>query len=174
MTRAILFALLLVGACDAEGATDPARNDGPGFRAAARALDGDTLAADFRLLGVDAFESRQMCEKAGSCWPCGKFAQDLAAKLLKGSEAEIRLTNTRSYGRPVAVVTIDGQDLGEALIRAGLAIPQPQFLKGDPDRENRYDSAYVLALNARAGAHAGSWLPPAEWRRGRRLQCERR
>src|SRR3546814_8027854 len=49
MYRFLCF-LFLVSACDVRGA--PVNE--PGFTASARALDGDTIAADFRLLGVDA------------------------------------------------------------------------------------------------------------------------
>ena len=49
------------------------------FDAKARALDGDTVAVDFRLLGVDAFERGQLCRRASGCWQCGKAAQDFAA-----------------------------------------------------------------------------------------------
>ena len=48
------------------------------FDAKARALDGDTVAVDFRLLGVDAFERGQLCRRASGCWQCGKAAQDFA------------------------------------------------------------------------------------------------
>jgi len=168
-----LLAVLFLGACNVQGAAETIAPDGPQFHARVRALDGDTVAADFRLLGVDAFESRQLCEKAGACWACGKAAQDFAAKALKGGEASIRLTGTTTYGRPVAIVTAGGKDLGEEMIRAGFAIPQPQFLRRDPDREDRYQSAHVEALNAQAGGLAGTWLSPSDWRRGKRLACER-
>ena len=145
----------------------------PGFTASARALDGDTIAADFRLLGVDAFERRQLCERARSCWECGKAAQDHAARILGEADAQIRLTNRSSYGRPVATVTVKGRDLGETLIRAGLAIPQPQFLKTDPARAKQYTEAFAAAQRNKAGAFAGQWIEPARWRRGDRLACER-
>src|SRR3546814_10595450 len=88
MYRFLCF-LFLVSACDVRGA--PVNE--PGFTASARALDGDTIAADFRLLGVDAFERRQLCERARSCWECGKAAQDHAARILGEADAQIRLTN---------------------------------------------------------------------------------
>lgn len=145
----------------------------PSFNARARALDGDTIAADFRLLGVDAFERGQLCEKQGACWQCGKTAQDLAARTLRGGEASIRLSPHASYGRPVATVSVAGRDLGELMIASGLAIPQVQFLKADPARAARYDRAFSDAQRAKAGAFAGRWIEPARWRRGDRLSCER-
>lgn len=143
------------------------------FGAQARALDGDTVAVDFRLLGVDAFERRQLCQKVSGCWQCGKAAQDFAANALRSRSAMIRLTPLSSYGRPVATVTVDGRDLGERMIRAGLAVPQAKYLRSDPSRAARYQSAFAQAKAARAGAFAGRWVEPARWRRGERLRCER-
>ncbi|MCW2351723.1 thermonuclease family protein [Sphingobium sp. B12D2B] len=142
--------------------------------ARARALDGDTVAVDFRLLGVDAFERRQMCQGRDGCWSCGKAAQDLVAKLLRSKTAEIKLTSASTYGRPVATVSIDGDDLGERLISAGLAIPQVQYLRGDPRRAARYKAAFAQGKARKVGALAGRWTEPSKWRRGERLQCERR
>ncbi|MFD1104443.1 thermonuclease family protein [Sphingobium olei] len=147
--------------------------DTQSFTARARALDGDTVAADFRLLGVDAFERRQLCERNGSCWECGKAAQDLAARTLRDSDATISLTASSSYDRPVATVSVNGRDLGELLIRAGLAVPQPQYLKIDQPRAVRYSRAFADAQRERAGALSGRWIEPARWRRGDRLSCER-
>lgn len=113
---------------DARGRGDSA------ITARARALDGDTVSIDIRLLGADAYESRQMCRGASGCWPCGKAAQDFAARLLRSGPATIRLTGDATYGRPVGTVTVDGRDLGEAMIAAGYAVPMPQYLKRDPDR----------------------------------------
>lgn len=169
MIRAMVLAALAVASC---GASQVASDRG--FDAKARALDGDTVAVDFRLLGVDAFERRQRCERRGGCWECGKAAQDLAAKLLHSKTADIKLTSTSTYGRPVATVTVDGIDLGERLIRAGLAIPEAQYLRADPGRAGRYAAAFSQAKLDRAGALAGRWIEPSSWRRGERLQCERR
>ncbi|WP_337847821.1 thermonuclease family protein [Sphingomonas sp.] len=168
MRRLIALALLAMMACFPFAA-----REATSFNATARALDGDTVAADFRLLGVDAFERGQLCEKHGSCWRCGKAAQDLAARMLRQGDAEIRLSTQQSYGRPVATIMINGQDLGEMMIRAGLAVPQPQLLKSDPLRVQRYARTFSNARQSKAGAFAGRWLEPALWRRGSRLACER-
>lgn len=143
------------------------------FDAKARAIDGDTVAVDFRLLGVDAFERGQLCQRVSGCWQCGKAAQDFAANALRSKTATIRLVSSSSYGRPVALVTVDGADLGERLIRAGLATPQANYLRGDPARLRTYNAAFIEARQRRAGAFAGDWIEPSRWRRGDRLSCER-
>ncbi|TGX49064.1 thermonuclease family protein [Sphingomonas gei] len=170
MMRTIFLAALALGSCEAASEVDNDRS----FNARTRALDGDTVAVDFRLLGVDAFERRQPCERRGACWQCGKAAQDYAATLLRSKTAQIRLSPSTTYGRPVATVTVDGADLGERLIRAGLALPKAQYLRGDPRRAARYATAFSQAKAAKAGALSGGWIEPSRWRRGERLQCERR
>lgn len=164
-------ALLVAATITLIGAA-PAAQQSPSFQARARALDGDTVSVDFRLLGVDAFERRQMCQRANTCWACGKAAQDLASNNLKSEEAVITLTRGRTYGRPVATVTVGGRDLGEAMIRTGLAVPEAQYLRADPARAARYQRAFRDAQTRKTGAFAGRWIHPSEWRRGARLACE--
>lgn len=142
-------ALLLAAATTLIGAAPVAQRP-PSFQARARALDGDTVSVDFRLLGVDAFEKRQLCQRARSCWQCGKVAQDFASNSLKSDEALISLTRGQTYGRPVATVSIGGRDLGETMIRAGLAVPEAQYLRADPMRAARYQAAFRNALEHRA------------------------
>jgi len=168
--RLMLLTALAAVSCSASSQVTNDR----AFDARARALDGDTVAVDFRLLGVDAFERRQMCEGRDGCWSCGKAAQDLAAKLLRSKTAEIKLTSSSTYGRPVATVSVDGDDLGERLIGAGLAVPEAQYLRSDPGRAARYEAAFARAKARKTGALAGRWTEPSKWRRGERLQCERR
>jgi endonuclease YncB( thermonuclease family) len=163
------FALLLAG-CG--GAASEARDQSV-IRADGRAIDGDTMSFDVRLYGADAFEKRQLCRTADGCWPCGKAAQDYAAKLLKAGSSTIRLTGKQSYGRPIGTVEVDGQDLGESMIAAGLAVPATSYLKDDPARAQRYVAAYERAEARHVGVHAGSFINPAKWRRGERFACEK-
>ncbi|MET0373773.1 MAG: thermonuclease family protein [Rhizorhabdus sp.] len=131
---------LATAACRAEA---PTSGTAKPVTAKARALDGDTVSIDIRLLGADAFEKRQLCRAKAGCWPCGKVSQNFTSRLMKQGNATIRLTDTQSYGRPVGTISIDGKDLGETLIAAGLAVPAAQYLKDDPSRARRYVSAYV-------------------------------
>jgi endonuclease YncB( thermonuclease family) len=170
MRITLVFALALV-ACGgaASQAEDPAM-----IRADGRAIDGDTISFDLRIFGADAFEKRQLCRNANGCWPCGKAAQDYASKLLKSGSSTIRLTGKQSYGRPIGTVEIGGQDLGESMIAAGLAVPAKSYLKSDPERGQRYLAAYENAEARHVGVHAGYFIDPAKWRRGERLACESR
>lgn len=172
----LAFALaipLTTAACDAESPTSgpTGRTTNP-LTAKGRAIDGDTVSIDIRLFGADAFEKRQLCRNTNGCWPCGKEAQDYASRLLKSGNTTIRLTGNQSYGRPIGTVEVKGQDLGETMIAAGLAVPAVSYLKNDPARASRYVAAYDKAVAAHTGAHRGYFIDPAEWRRGKRLSCE--
>ena len=148
--------------------------------AQAHAVDGDTLGVDLRLLGVDAFERDQRCStNAGKCTACGEAARRALQQLLfqdsggRGSRpVVIRVVATSSYGRPIVTATSNGADIGASLIAAGLAIPQPQYLKSDPARASLYESAFAQAKAAKRGGFGGSWITPSDWRRGKRLPCE--
>jgi endonuclease YncB( thermonuclease family) len=85
---------------------------------------------------------------------------------------KVSFTGETTYGRPVATATIDGNDVGETLIRQGWAIAEPKYLSGDPDRLRRYTAAEAEARQAKRGAFAFQFNTPEEFRRGRRLQCE--
>ncbi len=171
MSRVIFLAALALTAC---GAASPGEQGDRAIAGKARAIDGDTVSLDFRLSGADAFERKQLCQNTRGCYACGKLAQDAAARLLRSGEATIRLTGTASYGRPVAVVTVDGEDLGERMIAQGWAVPATKYLGRDPGRASRYVAAYTEAQANRRGAHDGSWIDPEKWRRGERLACEPR
>ena len=169
--RLILGLALIAAACSGAATRS---DQSSAITADGRAIDGDTVSIDIRLFGADAFEKRQMCRTTSGCWPCGKAAQDYASKLLKANPATIRLTGKQSYGRPIGTVDVGGQDLGETMIAAGLAVPATSYLKGDPERAERYVAAYGKAERQRVGAHAGYFLDPAKWRHGERLSCEAR
>ena len=169
--RVIVALALVAAACT--GAA-PRSDQNNAITADGRAIDGDTVSIDIRLFGADAFEKRQLCRSKSGCWQCGKAAQDYASRLLKSGSATIRLTGKRSYGRPIGTVDIGGQDLGQAMIAAGLAVPATGYLRDDKARAQRYVAAYKTARRQKAGAHAGYFIDPAKWRRGERLTCEAR
>lgn len=165
---------LLATSLAACGASPAQQVDQPEVRGEARALDGDTVSIDFRFSGADAVERKQQCERAGTCYPCGKIAQDATARMLRSVEAAIQLVGSSSYGRPVAIVSVNGSDLGEQLISQGFAVPATKYLKSDPDRATRYVEAFEDARRHGRGIHSGEGIEPEKWRRGERLACERR
>jgi len=82
--------------------------------------DGDTLRATFRIANIDAPEIKGQCD----------YERNLAVKareftrvwLAKG-HVTIKQTGVDRYGRILAIVERNGEDLGQALIAARLARP---------------------------------------------------
>jgi len=58
------------------------------------------------------------------------------------------------YGRTIAICSAGGTDLGEWLVRKGLALDWPQYSKG------RYDGAQRDAEHAGRGIWKGSYVEP--------------
>ena len=97
-------------------------------------IDGDTLEIHgnrIRLWGVDAPESDQLCRGEDSLqYRCGaKAANELDAFIAKRPVSCIPISLDQ-YGRTVATCSVGGVDLGEWLVRNGLALDWPQYSKG--------------------------------------------
>jgi endonuclease YncB( thermonuclease family) len=119
-------------------------------------IDSDTLEIHgnrIRLWGVDAPESTQLCRGEDSeQYRCGaQAANDLDAFRRPVNCNPISLDR---YGRTVAICTVDNTDLGEWLVRNGLALDWPESSKG------RYDAAQSDAERAGRRMWKGSYVEP--------------
>lgn len=92
-------------------------------------IDGDTIddrrtGVRYRLANIDAPETGNGA-RCASERRIGEWATEVAAKLIAAAErVEVRRTiRTDRWGRRVAFVLVDGEDLGETLVRRGLAAP---------------------------------------------------
>ena len=125
-----------------------------------RAIDGDTLdfgGARVRLFGIDAPERAQTCERASGEWECGKEAAALLDGLVAGQKVNCEQRDTDRYGRSVAVCTVGGMDLSEAMTRTGFAVALEQFSAD-------YVDVASQARAARLGVWGGNFQTPAEFR----------
>ncbi|HLG47630.1 MAG TPA: thermonuclease family protein [Reyranella sp.] len=77
-------------------------------------VDGMTYA----LWGIDSPASAQTC---GGGWPAGQLAEQTLARLVEGKTVVCEPRDKDRLGRTVAVCKADGVDLGEALVREGMA-----------------------------------------------------
>ena len=147
----------------------------PPIKTRGHAIDAVTISIPVRLSGVDAFEYRQQCKRPdGTCWTCGRDAQNYTARFLDNRTISVTLQKGKTFDRSVGTVTADGEDLGLALILAGYAVPMPRFLRNDPERLDVYNRAFERARASRTGGFSGEWTNPDDWRRGARLSCETR
>jgi micrococcal nuclease len=96
----------------------------------AKVIDGDTITVDgihVRLKGVAAPE---VAHFGRSGEPGGEEARDFVAKLVDGQTVVCDLSQERTWGRRVGWCYRNGQDVAEALIRAGLARDRPRYSGG--------------------------------------------
>lgn len=129
--------------------------------AAQTAIDGDTIKLDgttFRLWGIDAMESRQACADG---WAGGREATGYLAGLMRGRVIACEARAVDRYGRTVAMCRADGEDLGAAMVSAGMALA---FRRYSVD----YIEQEAAAKAAGLGLHAHDCLPAWEWRAQRR------
>ena len=121
-------------------------------------VDGDTLEIHglrIRLWGIDASEGSQLCRGDDSTpYRCGtKAANDLDAFIAERPIVCTQLSQDQ-YERAVARCSVAGIDLGEWLVRNGLALDWPQYSKG------RYAAAQREADQAGRGMWVGSYVEP--------------
>ena len=100
------------------------RSDGQIEDVVGKVIDGDTLyvgPTKIRLQGIAASELDE---------PFGPEARDFLTAIALGKRARCDLTGEISFDRQVAVCRIDGRDLGEMMIEAGLARDCPRYSGG--------------------------------------------
>ena len=121
-------------------------------------IDGDTLeihGTRIRLWGIDAPESSQLCRGEDSeQYRCGaQAANDLDALIADRPVSCLPISLDR-YGRTVATCSVAGADLGQWLVRNGLALDWPQYSRAKYARDQRD------AEQAGRGIWKGSYVEP--------------
>jgi endonuclease YncB( thermonuclease family) len=122
----------------------------------ARVVDGDTLVLDgkrIRLVGIDAPELRQVCQREQRDWPCGTEAKSHLAALIGDARTTCEAGGSDKYGRLLAVCTVADRDLNAAMVDGGYAIAF-----GD------YEAEETAARQKRLGLWAGTFDAPRNWR----------
>jgi endonuclease YncB( thermonuclease family) len=86
-----------------------------------RVADGDTIvagAAHYRLWAVDAPELRQVCPDG---WPAGLEARRALEAMIRDRRVACETRGIDQYRRRLSLCRADGQDIGAALVAAGMA-----------------------------------------------------
>lgn len=95
-----------------------------------RVSDGDSFVVAgqrVRLFGIDAHELDQNCTHAdGREIACGVWARDWAEARFEGRFATCRTLKYDQYERALATCQIDGEDVGETMLRAGIVATYPR------------------------------------------------
>lgn len=126
-----------------------------------RVIDADTFDVDgtrVRLHGVDAPEREQRCGgRDAPMWDCGLWVTRVARDRYDGRHARCAVLDTDRYGRAVTRCTIDGEDVGRAMVADGLAFAYRAYSM-DYDLDEK-----TAAVNGR-GLHATGIAAPADFR----------
>ena len=121
-------------------------------------IDGDTLeihSTRIRLWGIDAPESTQLCRGEDSDpYHCGAQAANDLDRFIARRPVSCNPINLDRSGRTVATCSVGGADLGEWLVRNGLAVDWPQYSRG------RYEAVQREAAQAERGMWKGSYVEP--------------
>ena len=131
----------------------------------ARVIDGDTIDISgqrIRLHGIDTPEAKQTCQREGATWLCGAAATKALRKLIGGARITCIRRDKDRYGRVVAVCHANGLNLNAAMVQSGMALTYRKY-------SDDYTGQEMSAKAGRRGLWAGQFIPPWEWRRGKRL-----
>jgi len=116
--------------------------------------DGDTIRIGddrYRINGIDAPERGQTCGGGTDEWRCGEAATDRLKALVTGKALDCTVHEVDDFGRFVATCRADGVDVGQVMVREGLAW---SFLKFTDIYETEEAAARVAGL--------GIWRVPSQ------------
>ena len=134
-----------------------------------RVIDGDTIEVAgerIRLHGIDAPERKQTCEWPSKTIPCGRLATLALMDLTAGAEVTCKTREKDRYGRWVAICyDPDGFDIGRNMVLTGWALAYRQY-------STDYVGTEEKAREAKRGMWKGKFVPPWDWRWGKRLASE--
>lgn len=131
----------------------------------ASVIDGDTIEIHgqrIRLHGIDVPEGAQTCQVEGKSWRCGQQASLALDGKIAGRPVSCKQKDVDRYRRIVAVCFAGNEDLNAWMVAEGWALAYRQ-----------YSTDYVGQERAASAAHKGIWrgsfVPPWDWRSGKRL-----
>ena len=135
----------------------------------ASVIDADTIEMHgkrIRLEGIDAPESRQICTVQGERIPCGRRAAFFLADMIGERPVTCSPDGLDRYRRVLAHCTVDGADIGSALVRAGWALAFTRYSR-------EYVADEETARRVGAGLWAMEFIAPWEWRAAGRRTPQR-
>ena len=125
----------------------------------ANIIDGDSLrisGGEVRLVGIDAPEGRQTCERGGKTWDCGEEARRHLKRLIGGQKVSCRSVEMDKHNRYLGVCEVGGQTLNAAMVESGYAVSY-----------GNYRDEEQAAKASRRGLWSGTFQMPRAWRRDR-------
>jgi endonuclease YncB( thermonuclease family) len=154
--RAFLAGILFLGLT--------ASSEAAAIEGTASVVDGDTLEVRgerIRLYGIDAPESSQVCKRSnGKQWRCGQQAALALSEHIGRRPVSCDGRGKDSYGRTIAVCSVNGVDLNKWLVAEGWAVAYRKYSLDYVDAETE---ARVQGV----GIWSGSFDMPGDYRKQR-------
>lgn len=142
-------------------AGSPAPSETLTITGALEVIDGDTLSigpAVIRLSGIDAPEKAQRCNLPdGTTWACGRSATRFLVDLIASGDLDCVPQSRGPYGRLISTCTVDGVDIGLAMIEAGLAWAFIRY-------SNEFVEHEAVARDSGLGVFQAPTETPWDWR----------
>lgn len=128
----------------------------------ASVVDGDTIeirGERIRIYGIDAPESGQLCtDGRGKAYRCGQTAALALDEIVRGMTVRCDDRGRDRYRRMIGVCRVGELDVGEAMVRSGMAIAYRRYSMD-------YVGAEVSAQRDQVGMWQGRFDAPWVWRR---------
>lgn len=123
----------------------------------AQLSDGDSLYLNrqkVRLIGIDAPELHQLCEKDGTSYPCGEMSKQHLETLINDNEISCTYTKTDKFDRLLGRCHAGQTDLNRQMVKDGWAVSYYDYKQEE-----------AKARRQKFGIWAGSFEWPHTWRR---------
>ena len=124
-------------------------------------IDGDTIhigKLKYRFFGIDAPETKQICEKNNIKIQCGIIAKNVLKNKIGDKIPECIVKDRDRYQRLVAECFIDKESLSRFMVREGYAVAYTQYSK-DFIEDEKY------AKENKLGIWSMSFQIPSEYRK---------
>jgi endonuclease YncB( thermonuclease family) len=95
-----------------------------------KVTDGDTITVNGIAVRLKGIAAPEVPNGSSMGEPGGVEARSFMQQLAEGRTAICELTGERTWGRRVGYCSVGGADLGEAIVRAGLARDCPRYSGG--------------------------------------------
>lgn len=134
----------------------------PTYVGVASVIDGDTIdihGQRFRLSGIDAPESKQLCNDAkGKAYRCGQVAANALASFIGRQTVSCIKVDIDRYQRIVAECSVSGRDVGRYMVTNGQAVAYRKY-------STVYLSSEESAQTNGIGLWSGTFEMPWDWRK---------
>lgn len=123
-----------------------------------RLVDGDSFTLNghkVRMVGIDAPEGQQMCQRQGKDWPCGREATTALSRMIAGRAILCRSEGRDKHQRILGTCQVGGKNLNQAMVEQGHAVSFGR----------RYAGEERAAKAAKRGLWSGTFERPQDWRR---------